>query len=57
MVTMTNPTKVAQVTKVTMIPKINNHTSLYDPTASGGIVDPTLRVSFSAILLLLIVEN
>jgi hypothetical protein len=50
MLTMSSATLAAQVTMVT---KINNHTSLYDRTARDTSVDPTSQVSSSAILLLL----
>jgi hypothetical protein len=39
MLTMTNATEVASVTK------INNHISLYDPSACDASVDPTSQVS------------
>jgi hypothetical protein len=51
MVTMTMATKVAEVTKVALPTKINNHTSFYDPIASDATVDPSPQVSFSILLL------
>jgi hypothetical protein len=44
-------------TKVLPFLKIENHTSLYDPTSSGATVDPTSQVCLSALLVLLIAEN
>jgi hypothetical protein len=57
MVTMSKTTKVANLIKVTMVTKIYNRTSLYDPLASGASVGPTSQVSSSAILLSPMVGN
>jgi hypothetical protein len=41
---MTSASPVVKATKVTMVTKINNHTSLFDPVACGARVDPTSQV-------------
>jgi hypothetical protein len=57
MVTVLKETTFAKVTKVTMVTKISNHTSLYDNIASGANVDTISQVSSSAPLLLPVVGN